>query len=182
MELTTTLACKPDPNHRRPKLILALLSLALLSGCGTLNLPPAKPTDLPVPAGMAQPNSLKQVSALSVPSPAAPVLLATGRAITGVASWYSVGCGGGHRTCTGAYFNGDEMTAASHTIPLGTRVRVALADDPSRSIVVRVNDYMPYRGRILDLSRAAAEKLGIISEGIARVRVQPVVEVADNTP
>lgn len=182
MELTTTLACKPAHSHRRPKLALALLSLAVLSGCGTLPLHSPKASDIAVPAGMSPTNRFQQASALPLPPPAAPVLVATGKTITGVASWYSVGCGGGHRTCTGEEFTGDAMTAASHTIPLGTRVRVALVDDPSRFIVVRVDDYMPRRGRVLDLSRAAAQQLGMLSAGVARVSVEPVVEVADNTP
>lgn len=179
MDLTTTLACMPAPYRRLPNLVLALVSLALLSGCGTLPAPPPKPTDIPGPLST---NPLQQASVTPAPSAAAPLLVATGPTITGIASWYGVGCGGGHRTCDGEVFTGDAMTAASHTIPLGTRVRVALVDDPSHFIIVRVNDYMPRRGRVLDLSRAAAARLGMISEGVARVSVEPVVEVADNTP
>ena len=179
MEPTTTLACTSTLNHRLPNLVLALVSVVLLSGCEPLPLPPPEPTDLAVPAGMSQ-NPFASAAPLPLPPPAAPVLLATGPTITGVASWYSVGCGGTHRTCTGEDFTGEEMTAASHTIPLGTRVRVALADDPSRFIVVRVDDYMPRRGRILDLSKAAAQQLGIVSAGVARVSVEPIIEVADN--
>ena len=96
--------------------------------------------------------------------------------MTGTASWYTAGPGL-HRTCTGDRFTGMGMTAASHTIPLGTRVRVALLDDTSRSIVVRVDDCMPHGRRILDLSEGAAEELGIMSAGIAQVRVTPVMLV-----
>lgn len=85
-----------------------------------------------------------------------------------------------HRTCSGQIFNGTSMTAASHSIPLGTQVRVALLGDTSHSVVVRVNDCMPREGRILDLSRAAAVQLGILNAGIAEVSVTPVITLADN--
>jgi rare lipoprotein A len=73
-------------------------------------------------------------------------------------------------------FTRTEMTAASHSIPLGTQVRVTLLDD-DRSIIVRVNDCMPRGHRILDLSEAAAEQLGLMNMGIARVTVTPVTLV-----
>lgn len=107
------------------------------------------------------------------------MLVANGPALTGTASWYSVGPGL-HRTCSGQVFNGASMTAASHSIPLGTDVRVALLGEADRSVVVRVNDCMPREGRILDLSRAAAQQLGIIASGVAEVSVTPVVFLADN--
>lgn len=110
--------------------------------------------------------------------PPAPTFLATGATMTGIASWYGEGPGL-HRTCSGQRFNGEDMTAASHTIPLGTRVRVALIGDQSRSIIVRVNDCMGRNGRMLDLSRAAAQRLGIISAGVAQVSVTPVTLLAD---
>ena len=96
--------------------------------------------------------------------------------MTGTASWYRPGPGL-HRTCTGDHFTGWGMTAASHTIPLGTRVRVALLGDASRSVVVKVDDCMPRGHRILDLSEGAAEELGVVSMGVARVSVTPVMLV-----
>lgn len=145
---------------------LAILAAGLLSACA---MQPTSP----------QTSSLTNPQFLPLPPPAAPELLATGPALTGTASWYSVGAGL-HRTCSGQVFNGTTMTAASHSIPLGTQVRVALLGDTSRSIVVRVNDCMPREGRILDLSRAAAQQLGIIDAGIAEVSVTPVVTLASN--
>jgi rare lipoprotein A len=68
------------------------------------------------------------------------------------------------------------MTAASHSIPLGTRVRVTLPDE-SRSIIVLVNDCMPRGHRILDLSEGAAEQLGLVNMGVAHVTVTPVMLV-----
>lgn len=77
----------------------------------------------------------------------------------------------GHRTASGEHFNPNGYTAASRTLPFGTRLRVT---DPKtgRSVVVRVNDRGPYvRGRSLDLARGAARALGIIQQGTASVMV-----------
>ena len=70
--------------------------------------------------------------------------------------------------------DGDDLTAAHRTLPFGSKVRVAnLAN--GRSVVVRINDRGPFtEGRVIDVSRAAAEKLGMIRSGVARVSVTPV--------
>ena len=77
--------------------------------------------------------------------------------------------------------DGDKLTAAHNTLPLGTRVRVANLDN-GRAVVVRINDRGPFaKDRIIDLSKAAAEALGMIADGVATVRVTPVDgEVATN--
>lgn len=141
---------------------MALLAFGLLSACAIQPTPPQTSAEVTTP----QP-------------PAAPELLATGPTLTGIASWYTAGPGL-HRTCSGQIFTGRAMTAASHTIPVGTQVRVALVGDKSHTIIVRVNDCMPREGRILDLSKEAALQLGIIDAGIAEVSVTPVVTLSDN--
>lgn len=146
--------------------VTAILAAGLLSACA---MQPQSP----------QTSDARVPHFLPLPPPAAPELIATGPALTGTASWYSAGAGM-HRTCSGQIFNGTSMTAASHSIPLGTQVRVALLGDTSHSVVVRVNDCMPREGRILDLSRAAAVQLGILNAGIAEVSVTPVITLADN--
>ena len=94
-----------------------------------------------------------------------------------MASWYGPGFQG-RRTASGAIFNDNGMTAASRTLPLGTRARVINLRN-GRSVVVRINDRGPYvRGRGIDLSRRAAERLGIARRGIARVRVERLDETA----
>lgn len=147
---------------------VAILAASLLSACAVQpsTQSPQASNDMLVP------------QIIPVPPPA-PELITTGPAVTGTASWYSAGRGV-HRTCSGQVFNGNAMTAASHTIPIGTQVRVALLGDESHSIIVRVNDCMPREGRILDLSHAAAQQLGIVSSGIAEVSVTPVLMLADN--
>lgn len=75
----------------------------------------------------------------------------------------------GRLTASGARFDNGELTAAHKTLPFGTLVRVTNLRN-NRSVVVKVNDRGPHvRGRVLDLSRAAAQTLGILSQGLARV-------------
>jgi rare lipoprotein A (peptidoglycan hydrolase) len=88
---------------------------------------------------------------------------------TGQASWY--GYEAGNMTATGERYNARALTAAHKTLPFGTRVRVTNLRN-SRSVVVRINDRGPYiRGRIIDLSAAAAEQVGLTTSGVAKVRV-----------
>ena len=89
---------------------------------------------------------------------------------SGVASYY--GREFYHRrTASGERFDPRKLTAAHRTLPFGTRVRVTNLDN-GRRVVVRINDRGPYKkGRVLDLSPAAAIKLGFDAQGLARVRL-----------
>jgi rare lipoprotein A len=70
------------------------------------------------------------------------------------------------------------MTAAHRTLPFGTRVRVTELSG-NTSVVVRINDRGPFtRGRIIDLSLAAARRLGIVQKGSATVKLEPLPESA----
>ena len=91
----------------------------------------------------------------------------------GVASWYGPNFHG-KRTASGEIFDQHEMTAASRTLPLGTRVTVTnLAN--GKKAKVTINDRGPYAdGRIIDLSKAAARKLGLLDPGTARVRIEVI--------
>jgi rare lipoprotein A len=89
---------------------------------------------------------------------------------TGRASWYDLEA----KTASGEAMDGEALTAAHPSLPFGSKVRVANLDN-GRSVVVRINDRGPFsEGRIIDVSRAAAEKLGMIGTGVARVSVNPV--------
>lgn len=91
----------------------------------------------------------------------------------GTASWYGPGFHG-RPTASGETFDMEAMTAAHPSLPLGTRVRVT-ALETGRNTVVRVNDRGPFvDDRILDVSRAAARRLGFLEAGTARVRVEVV--------
>jgi rare lipoprotein A len=88
-----------------------------------------------------------------------------------VASYYGARFHG-RQTANGERFDMHAMTAAHPSLPFDTRVRVTHLDS-GRQIVVRINDRGPFiKGRIIDLSRSAAEKLGMIRSGVARVRVE----------
>ena len=90
---------------------------------------------------------------------------------TGVASYYGARHHG-KRTASGEPFNQHALTAAHPRLPFGTRVLVTNLSN-KKSVVVRINDRGPYsRGRLIDLSRKAAEQLGMLRSGTAKVRVQ----------
>lgn len=91
----------------------------------------------------------------------------------GLASWYGADFHG-RQTASGEPFDMYAFTAAHRSHPFGTRVRVTdLAS--GRQVVVRINDRGPFaRGRIIDLSRAAALALGMLEAGTRRVRVEVV--------
>lgn len=90
----------------------------------------------------------------------------------GMASWYG-GKFQGRRTASGEIFDTNQLTAAHKTLPFGTLVLVTSLDN-GKTVVVRINDRGPFvAGRIIDLSRAAAESIGMTGRGVARVRIQP---------
>jgi rare lipoprotein A len=95
----------------------------------------------------------------------------------GVASYYGHELAG-NRTSSGERFNPAAFTCAHRTLPLGTKLRVTnLAN--GRSVIVRVNDRGPFiRGRILDVSLAAAREIAMVGPGSARVRLEVVRDVA----
>jgi len=102
-----------------------------------------------------------------------PLPKAKGYVEEGYASWYGPKFHGS-RTASGERFNMYEMTAAHRTLPFGTYVKVTRLDT-GQWVIVRINDRGPFvRGRIIDLSKKAAEKLGIVRDGLARVRVEVV--------
>jgi rare lipoprotein A len=88
-----------------------------------------------------------------------------GRSFSGMASFY--GNESGSRTASGQRFNQNALTCAHRSLPFGTKLRVTHGD---RSVVVTVNDRGPFvRGRVLDLSTAAARAVGITGAGVGRV-------------
>ena len=133
-------------------LIMAALALALaaMAGCSAQSAAPGLAAPLPAPSWRgANPEIPPHVE---------------------VASWYGPGFQG-HPTSTGERFNEYGMTAASRTLPLGSRVRVTNPAN-GRSVEVRINDRGPYvRGRSIDLSKGAAERLGMARTGVAPVVV-----------
>lgn len=100
-----------------------------------------------------------------------PEVVAPGAVEKGYASWYGKPFHG-RRTASGEIYNMYDLTAAHKTLPFGTRVRVTRRDTGS-SVVVRINDRGPFvRRRIIDLSFAAAKKIGLDVDGVAPVRLR----------
>ncbi len=103
---------------------------------------------------------------------------AAGSHTTGQASWYG-GKLHGRKTASGERFNKNALTAAHRTLPFGTKVRVTNLRN-QKSVVVRINDRGPFgrRGRIIDISEAAAEAIGMKRAGVVRVRLRVLSEPA----
>jgi rare lipoprotein A len=86
----------------------------------------------------------------------------------GLASWY----GRGRGTASGERFDRHALTAAHRSFPMNARVRVT-NERNGRSVIVRINDRGPFaRGRIIDLSEAAADRLGMKRDGVVPVKVE----------
>jgi rare lipoprotein A len=92
----------------------------------------------------------------------------------GMASYYSNKYHGA-RTYSGERYNKNALTCAHKTFPMGTKLKVTCLDN-DKSVVVRVNDRMSSTRKVIDLSRAAASKLGIIRKGTAKVKIEVVIE------
>ena len=90
------------------------------------------------------------------------------RAEVGIASYYWQG----QRVASGGMFNPNAMTAAHKTLRFGTKVRVTNLTN-KKSVIVVINDRGPFtRGRIIDLSKAAAQKIEMIKSGVVKVKIE----------
>ena len=125
------------------------------------------PREIPPVATMpSSPETGDDAPVARIPVPSQPTMMETG-----LASWYG-SRHHGKRTASGEVFNQDKFTAAHRTLPWGSRVKVTnLAN--GKSVEVRINDRGPFsKGRIIDLSRAAARSLGMVQQGITTVRIE----------
>jgi rare lipoprotein A len=114
------------------------------------------------------------------PTGAPPTPPHAGTVQEGIASWYGLE-EEGRPTASGEIMDPERFTAAHRTYPFGTVVRVDDLDT-GRSVVVVINDRGPFvEGRIIDLSYAPAEALGMVGKGVARVRIQVIGEKSSNT-
>lgn len=145
-------------------LTVPFLALALLAaGCAPTTL---SPTVLPsvTAAIAATADTAPRSTAAPAPAPQPGV-------ITGNASWYGPGFAGRH-TANGEIFNPSELTAAHRTLPFNTRVRVTHVAT-GQSVVVRINDRGPFKdNRVIDLSRAAADAIGLTASGVGRIQME----------
>ena len=146
-------------------LLLMILLSAVVSGC----------TKQP-PAGVAWPPSKATYRPYRIHGRTYyPLPSAHGFVETGYASWYGRKFQG-KRTASGEIYNMYSMTAAHKVLPMNTYVLVTNLDNGRRA-VVRINDRGPFvKNRIIDLSYAAAKRLGIVGPGTARVRIEALGE------
>jgi rare lipoprotein A len=90
----------------------------------------------------------------------------------GKASWYEIKCNGGTQTASGIPLKNHAMTAAHKTLPMGTKVRVTNTHN-GKSVILKITDRGPYiKGRIIDVTKGAAKKLGFINTGVVRCKVE----------
>jgi len=150
-------------------LVPVLLTLLGLASCAALKPPPVAPA----PPSPAPAEPLPPVATFPEPqAPTSPLSQAEQPFFTqqGVASFYGK-VHQGRRTAAGERFNMTDFTAAHRTLPFGTVVRVTDLHN-GKVVKVRINDRGPHvKGRVIDLSVAAARALGV-RDGLARVRVE----------
>ena len=149
--------------------IIGIILLGYIVGC-SLRQEPGPSAAVPQGYEKAAP-----VLAPGAPAPQAREETAPPRnlAITqvGTASWYGPGFHG-QETASGARFNQHALTAAHRTLPLGTQAKVTNLET-GQEVHVMINDRGPYvQGRHLDLSRAAAKKIGLTKKGVAKVKIE----------
>jgi rare lipoprotein A len=148
--------------------IALVVALCSIVGCANTHEPP--------PAAWIETSSANENTGPAAPRPAAPEAIRESK--PGKASYYGK-WHHGRKTASGERFNKNEMTAAHRTLPMGTLVRVTNTKN-DRSVIVRINDRGPYRkGRVIDVSHAAATQLGMVRGGIVPVRLEVVAETRD---
>jgi len=146
-------------------LLLWLLIVLVVGGCATARV--STPPSTPAPPPRA-----------AVPAPSPPRLPGPAPEDfeqTGLASWYGRQHHG-KRTASGEAYDMNALTAAHRTLPLGTQVRVTNLDN-GRSVDVRINDRGPFTvRRVIDLSYAAAQRLGAVGTGLFRVGLKTIAD------
>lgn len=163
---------RPDGNRGANRLLMwmgaCLLVTLVANGCHGRKVGVAKPK--PSSAPSASTDSMKRDSQ-DLPD----------EEKTGLASWYGRPYHG-RRTSSGEIYDMNGMTAAHRTLPYGTMVRVENLDN-GKQVQVRINDRGPFaKGRIIDLSYAAAEAIDMVQSGTARVRLQVIHDTSGPGP
>jgi rare lipoprotein A len=158
-------------SNAKPYFAIVLIALGLIALSAAIAF---RDQDAAMVVGVTQPTEgfpawrHIELARLSLQQPPAP------RAdMVGVASWYGAHWQG-RKTASGTRFDVRKLTAAERSLPLNSHVRVTNLEN-GRSVVVLINDRGPYvGGRMIDLSTAAARRLGMIKDGLALVRIEIV--------
>jgi rare lipoprotein A len=168
--LSTALGCGTisDAPHR------SIATSALLPAESLSDSPPVDEphTDIPSVESSSEPILPRSPETQEAPPPSTLPTPAPSTTIeTGLASWYGAKHQG-KRTASGEIFDQKKFTAAHRTLPWGSIVKVTNLDN-GKSVEVRINDRGPFtKGRIIDLSRAAARAVGMLESGVSPVRME----------
>ena len=177
-----------DPWTNPPRLVTVTAATLLLVLTGCHKKAQVSRSRYPPPPAARQPSTDRTTAPRRTP-PTAPQtrtlprtddnVIPTGKVETGMASWYAPN---GRRSANGEVYDGNSLTAAHRTLPLGTLLRVTNLST-NLSVVVRITDRGPFvRGRVLDLSTAAAKATGVYRMGVARVSMEVVQMRPDVSP
>ena len=163
--------------------LLAGAAILFMAGCGSLNPFPKHVYSTPPSAKKSEP--VRTTNAKTRPYKVLgrtyyPLQTAAGYDEIGLASWYGSDFHG-KKTANGQTYNMYGLSAAHKTLPLGTRVRVTRLSN-NASVILVVNDRGPFvSGRILDLSYGAAKQLGMVRDGVAKVRISAIGSTPSGT-
>ncbi len=159
--------------------LLTIVAILSMAGCASLN--PFPKHVRSTPPSKQKPGTVKSYDPKTRPYTVMgktyyPLQTAAGYDEVGKASWYGKDFHG-KKTANGQIYNMYGLSAAHKTLPLGTQIRVTNLEN-NRSVVLVINDRGPFvSGRILDLSYGAANKLGTVERGVAKVRISAIGSV-----
>ena len=156
----------PSISHARPLIII--LAAASLAACARTSVVSDRSEWRTAPKQTVAHHRPRPVSVVRRHD--APAHTDVASASGGLASFYTEGA----KTANGETFNTHELTAAHPSLPFGTKLRVTNVSN-GQSVTVRVNDRGPYvPGRVVDVSYSAAEQLGMVKGGVAKVKLDVV--------
>jgi rare lipoprotein A len=165
------------PLYRRALRSLAFAAALVLPASASA---PAAAGDGPADRFTASFVDIAAASTVFVPAPQAVDIASIAPAVEDESKGHDIGGGvasfygrafAGRRTASGETFDPGQLTAAHRTLPFGSHVRVTNPAN-GRSVVVRINDRGPFHGgRVIDLSRSAAEAVGLVARGSGRVEL-----------
>ena len=172
-QLSADASVRAAPRHHRsiPRLVATVLAAASLAACAHTAVVSDRPEwrSAPRQTAIVHRTEPRPVSVVRRRDPA-PAHTDIASAHGGLASYYTEGT----KTANGETFNTRELTAAHPSLPFGTKLRVTNVST-GQSVTVRVNDRGPYvPGRVVDVSYSAAEQLGMVKGGVAKVKLDVV--------
>lgn len=150
--------------------LAAFVSLLLFASAASSR-PPAAAGPAPLPMLIAAASGATAEHGKPAPAAHKKRSKKAARILRGEASWYGLKLAG-KKTASGERFSPKAMTAAHPSLPFGTKVRVTNVDN-RKSAVLTINDRLPRKhGRLIDVTKAAAKKLGFVEDGTTPVRVK----------